>query len=67
MLEWLGIEFWILKLHFCIAYKVDGVGVGGLHGYPLSYVFKGIGPNGRGTSFLGPSWESWCHHCRISP
>jgi hypothetical protein len=69
MLEWQGIEFRILKLklHSCTAYRVVGVGVGGRHGYQLSYAFQGIGPNRRGTSSLGPLWESWRHHCRILP
>jgi hypothetical protein len=69
MLEWQGIEFWILKLklHSCTAYRVVGAGVGGWYGYRLSYAFQGIRPNGRGTSSLGLSWESWCHHFRISP
>jgi hypothetical protein len=69
MLEWQGIEFWILKLklHSCTTYIVAGASVGGQHGYPLSYAFQGIGSNGRGRSFLGPSWESWRHHYRISP
>jgi hypothetical protein len=55
MFEWQGIEFRILKLHSCTAYIVAGAGVGGPHGYPLSYSFQGIGPNGRGRSSLGPS------------
>jgi hypothetical protein len=57
MLEWQGIEFRILKLklHSCTAYRVVGVGVGGQYRYPLSYAFQGIGPNGKGTSSLGPS------------
>jgi hypothetical protein len=69
MLEWPGIEFWILKpkLYSCTTYKVVGAGVGGQYGYPLSYAFQGIGLNGRGTSSLGPSWESWHDHCCISP
>jgi hypothetical protein len=46
MLEWQGIEFQILKLklHSCIAYKVLSAGVGGQHGYRLSYAFQRIGP-----------------------
>jgi hypothetical protein len=69
MLEWQGIKFQMLKLklYSCTTYRVLGVGVGGLHGYPLLYVFQGIGPNGKDTSSLGPSWESWRHHCCISP
>jgi hypothetical protein len=69
MLEWQGIEFQILKLklHSYTAYRVGGASVRGQHGYPLSYAFQGIGPNGKVTSFLGLSWESWRHHCRISP
>jgi hypothetical protein len=69
MLEWPSIEFRILKLklHSCIAYRVVGAGVGGQHGYPLSNAFQGIGSNGRGTSSVSPSWESWHHHYRISP
>jgi hypothetical protein len=69
MLEWPGIEFrlHLLKLHSYTAYRVVGAGVGGPHGYPLSYAFRGIGPNRRGTSSLGPSWESWRHYCCISP
>jgi hypothetical protein len=67
MFEWPGIEFRILKLHSCIAYTVVSAGVGGRHGYPLSYAFQGIGPNRRGRSSLGPSWGSWRHHYRISP
>jgi hypothetical protein len=69
MLEWPGIEFRILKLklHSCTAYRVVGACVGGQHGYPLLYAFQGIGPNGKGTTSLGLSWESWRHHCRISP
>jgi hypothetical protein len=60
MLEWPNIEFRILKLklHSCTAYRVVDTGVGGQYGYPLSYAFQGIGPNGRGMSSLGPSWES---------
>jgi hypothetical protein len=69
MLEWPGIEFRILKLklHSCTAYRLVGAGVGGRHGYPLSYAFQGIGPNGRGRSSFGPSWGSRRHRCRISP
>jgi hypothetical protein len=69
MLEWQGIEFRILKLklHSCTTYKVVGASVGGRHGFQLSYAFQGIGPNGRGTSSLGPSWELWRHHCHKSP
>jgi hypothetical protein len=69
MLEWQGIKFWILKLklHFYTAYKVVGAGVGGRHGYRLSYAFQGIGPNGRSMFSLGPSWELWRHHYRKSP
>jgi hypothetical protein len=69
MLEWQGIEFRILKLklYSYTAYRVDGAGVGGLNGYRLSYAFQGIEPNGKGMSSLGPSWESWRHHSRISP
>jgi hypothetical protein len=54
MLEWQGIEFRILKLklHSCTTYRVVGAGVGGRHGYRLSYAFQGIGPNRRGTSCL---------------
>jgi hypothetical protein len=46
MLEWQGIESQILKLkqHSCTAYRVVCVGVGGRHGYRLSYAFQGIGP-----------------------
>jgi hypothetical protein len=53
MLEWQGIEFRILKLklHSCTAYRVVGASVGGWHGYRLSYVFQGIGPNGRGDGY----------------
>jgi hypothetical protein len=62
-------EFRILKLkqHSCTTYRVVGDGVGGRHGYWLSYAFQGIGSNGRGTSSLGPSWELWHHHCHKSP
>jgi hypothetical protein len=69
MLEWPGIDFRILKLklHSGTAYKVVDAGIGGRYGYLLSCAFQGIGPNGRGTSSLCPSWESWHHHCRISP
>jgi hypothetical protein len=69
MLEWQGIEFRILKLklHSYTAYRVVGASVGGQHGYGLSYAFQRIGPNGRGTSSLGPSWELWRHHCHKSP
>jgi hypothetical protein len=69
MLEWQGIEFRILKLklHSYTAYRVVGAGVGGRHGYRLSYAFQGIGPNGRDTSSLGLSWELWRHHYRKSP
>jgi hypothetical protein len=69
MLEWQGIEFRILKLklHSYTAYIVVGAGVGGQYGYPLSYAFQGIGPNGRGKSSLGLSWELWCHNCCILP
>jgi hypothetical protein len=69
MLEWPGIEFRLrlLKLHSCTAYRVIGASVGDPHGCPLSNAFRGIGPNGRGTSSLSPSWESWHHHCHISP
>jgi hypothetical protein len=69
MLEWQGIEFWILKLklHSCIAYRVVGTGVGGRHGYRLSYAFQGIGLNGRGMFSFGPSWELWRHQCHKSP
>jgi hypothetical protein len=68
MFKWQGIEFRILKLklYSYIAYRVAGVGVGGRHGYRLSYAFQRIGPNGRGTSSFGPSWESWRHRCRKS-
>jgi hypothetical protein len=63
MLEWQGIEFRILKLklHSYITYRVVGAGIGDRHGYRLSYAFQGIGPNGRGTSSLGPSGELWRH------
>jgi hypothetical protein len=66
MLERQGIEFRILKLklHSCTAYRVVGAGIGGRHGYRLSYAFQGIGLNRRGTSFLGPSWELWRHRCQ---
>jgi hypothetical protein len=59
MLEWQGIEFQILKLklHSCTTYRVVGASIGGRHGYRLSYAFQGFGPNGRGTSSLGPSWK----------
>jgi hypothetical protein len=69
MLEWQGVEFWILKLklHSCTAYRVVGAGVGGWYGYRLSYAFQGIRPNGRRTSSLGPSWELKHHHCHKSP
>ena len=69
MLKWQGIEFQILKLklHCCTTYRVVGAGVGGRHRYWLLYVFQGIGLNGRSMPFLGPSWEPWRHHCRISP
>jgi hypothetical protein len=69
MLEWQGIEFRILKpkLHSCSTYRVVCAGVGGRHGYRLSYASQGIGPNGRGRSSLGPSWELRRHHCRKSP
>jgi hypothetical protein len=52
MLEWQGIEFRIRKLmlHSCTAYRVVGAGVGGRHGYRLSYASQEIGPNGRGMS-----------------
>jgi hypothetical protein len=64
MLEWQGIVFRILKLklHSCTSYRVVGAGVGGRHGYRLSYVSQEIGANGRGMSSLGPSWELWHHH-----
>ena len=57
MLEWQGIEFWILnlKLHSYTAYIVAGIGIGGQHEYPLLYAFQGIGTNGRSKSSLGPS------------
>jgi hypothetical protein len=57
MLEWKDIEFRILKLklHSCTTYRVVGVGVRCWYGYQLLYAFQGIGPNGRGTSFLGLS------------
>ena len=69
MLEWQGIEFRILKLklHSCIAYRIVDVGIGGRHGYWLLFVFQGIGPNRRGMSSLGPSWNLWHRHCRKSP
>jgi hypothetical protein len=69
MLKWQSIEFRILKLklHSYTTYRVVGAGVGGWHGYRLLYTSQGIGPNGRSTSSLGPSWELWHHHCRKLP
>jgi hypothetical protein len=68
MLEWQGIKFRIqkVKLHSYTTYRVGGTGIEGQHGYPLSYASQGIGSSGRSTSSLGPLWESWRHHCRIS-
>jgi hypothetical protein len=67
MLEWQDIEFWIqkVKLYSCTTYRVVGVGLGGQYRYPLSYASQGIVSSGRGMSSLGPSWESWRHHCSI--
>ena len=64
MLEWQDIEYRILKLklHFCTSDRVVCAGVGGRHGYWFLYAFQGIGPNGKGRSSLGPSWELWHHH-----
>jgi hypothetical protein len=67
MLEWQSNEsrIQLVKLHSYIAYKVAGVGLGDPHIYPLWYASQGIGSSGRGTSSLGPSLESWHHHCHI--
>jgi hypothetical protein len=48
MLEWQSNESQIqkMKLHSYTAYEVAGVGLGGQHGYLLSYAFQGIGSSG---------------------